>query len=1263
MSARRAWASGLRVAGLAVFLGGCAGVAPRTAAAPAIADLRASARSSSDGELVGRWALSEMLAPGGTAEQAEAARRRLDVVDHAGVWASVARAVGDEVHGDPRSAADAYVTALRATVQSPSDEAPLVGWFAVRHLLGLRGSVTDLWAQHRETLEGVLARPGHAGWRAVAELEDWRAVEVYDKAEKTGGAYDAEVVRRMGCAQGVRLAGPFGHGSGPDRERTFAAERPSPWPVAWPPDPMRSSVPHVLSVTQSRCLAVADEQVQDGIFYAETFFTTRGDRELVIAVQGAVKVWVDDAPVLERNVEEWGSWQRFGARIEVSDGRHRVLARVLTPAASVRLLNPDGTAAGATTDGEARAPYSVVPPRVLADPNPLEAVVRAASRGDTTGGDPIITALAAFAAHAEQMDDVASALVEPLVAPQDAGAVALQLASTFVPEDPALPQDAREPRARALRARALARDGRLWRARLLAILDEAEQHGMPEAVEPLRKLVEEVKGEPEVLEQLAHLYGKLGWRGEQARALADLAQRFPDDTSALHAYLEALDQDGPAAEADRIAARIKKLDPDAEVDFERALARRDYKAAIAELERLKKRRPDRKEMASRIADVLARSGDPSAAAGEIEKALAKQPRDAQARFRLADRAFAGGDTAALRRALAAALQSGSAPDELRAAIDLVEGATDLEPYRENGKAVIREFEAWEKAGHRMEGTAARVLDYAAIWAHADGSSEMLEHEIQRIQSQEAIGSESEMQPPAGLVLHLRVIKPDGRVFEPEPVAGKPTLTLPHLEVGDYVEMEHITTEAGDGAKGRQYRSPHWFFREADKGYWRSEFVVVTPSDREVEIETQGAVPAPRTKKVGTFVERRWRVDQSPPAEVEPESPPITEFLPSVRVGWGVSLDATLARLVDLAGDETPLDPRLRTKAHEIVRGVPPQATDERARRTYRWVVEHVQDGKETDGRRVLTGGAGSRQAAFRYVLRLLGIDSQLALVKNRLATPPLGKMSEVEQYDALVMRVPTDKGVRWMLVRDKFAPYGYVPAELREQPAIVLTGDMPRDVVHAPGAVDGVVYEGRADVRDDGSASLDLTLTFSGNRAIAWRNALDQVPQAKLYDFVERELVAPSFAGGHVREMKAEGADAPDQPLVMHLRLEVPELAKMVRGGLTVHPPFAPNLAQLAALPSRHTPLLRRVSWRADVKLHVVLPESMRMPPELPGGERRDGDAVVRVKDVVAGHAIDFERSIDLPAGRVQPGEEYAAWQKFVREADALVTHDVLVGK
>jgi tetratricopeptide (TPR) repeat protein len=1250
---------------VALVAAGCGGGGAKSASPSSLADLRAAGKTSGDGEVVGRWALAEMMAPGGTADQAGAARARLDAVPHTGMWASLARAVIDEAHGDPTSAAESYVSALSAAAASPDDDAPLVGWFVGRHLLGLRGSVADLYAHHRATLESLLSRPGHLGWRAVAELEDWRSVEVYDKAEQTGDAFDADLMKRMGCARPVRIAGPFGHGAPSDRLRPFPAEQPAPWPLAWPADEQRGNVPRVLPVKQSRCLALADEQVQDGVFYAETFFRARGERELIVAVQGATQVWIDDVPVLRRDLAEWGSWQRFGVHVVVSEGRHRVIGKLLTPAASVRLLDPDGTSAGADSDADAGAPYNVDPPRVLADPNPIDAVVRAAAQGDAkaAAGSPVQLVLAAYAAHSEQLDDVAAALVEPLVLAQDAAPFALQLAASFAESDPALPDDARGTRSRALRDRALARDPALWRARLMSILDEAAQHGLTDAVEPLRKLTTDVPGEPEVLERLAQLYGKLGWKGDQMHALADLATRFPDDVAALQAYLGALDEAGPAADADKVATRIKKLDPDAEVDLDRALSRRDYKAAIAELRLLEKRRPERKEIAARIADVLARSGDPHAATAEIEKTLAKHPRDAQARFRLADRAFAGGDASALHHALATALQTGSNAAELRTAIDLVEGATDLEPYRKDGLAIVREYQAWEKAGHHMDGTAARVLDYAATWAHDDGSSEMLEHEIQKIQSQEAINTESEPEPPAGLVLHLRVIKPDGRVLEPEPVQGKPTLTMPHLEVGDFVELEHITAEPGDGAKGRQYHSPHWFFREADKGYWRSEFIMVTPADRKLEIETRGAVPPPATRTFGPFVERRWRVDLSPPAQVEPESPPITEFLPSVRVGWGISLEATLSHLVDLANDDTPLDPRLRARALDVVQGVPAKATDERARRLYRWAMEHVQDGKETDGRRVMTGGTGSRQSAFRYMLRLIGIETQLALVKNRLAMPPLGPMSEVEQYEALVLRVPTDAGVRWMSVRDKFAPFAYVPAELRDQPAIVLAPGMPREVVHAPAAVDGVAYEGRVDVKTDGSASLELTLTFSGNRAIAWRNALDQIPQAKLYDFVERELVAPSFDGGHVRDLKVDDADALDQPLVMHVRLEVPQLAKPAASGMTLRPPFAPSLTQLAALPERHTPLLRRASWHAEVRLHVVLPDSMRMPADLPRGEAREGEAHVVVKDAVNGHSIDFDRTIDLPAGRVQPGDEYARWQQFTRQADALVARDVALGR
>ncbi|HWL87437.1 MAG TPA: tetratricopeptide repeat protein, partial [Polyangiaceae bacterium] len=869
--------------------------------------------------------------------------------------------------------------------------------------------------------------------------------------------------------------------------------------------------------------------------------STSEARDLILAVAGALEVWVDDVPIVARDLRDWGVWQRFGGAAHVGPGRHRVLARVLNDTTSMRFFSPDGRPAGITSDLDASRPYGLSKTTALPNVNPLEPLVRDALARPRRTTSPLEAYIGASLASVDGLDDVASALIEPYVEPADAGALALQGAAGFAHGDPIYPEEMRRQNERRYRSRAVEKDPGLWYSRAWLALDSGEQKGFVDTVDPLRKLAEELPGEPELLEGLARVYGRLGWRAERMRALSDLSQRFPDDADALRSYLEALEEDGPLEKADGVAARIKKLDSESEVDLDRALARHDWKAAIDELRKLAKRRPDRKEIATRIADVLAQAGNPGASAAELDKALGKNPQDAAVRFRLADRAFAKGDRGALRRALAESIQAGAGIDELRGAITVVEGATNLEPYRVDGRAVIRDFERWEKGGKKMAGQAARVLDYSAVWVHPDGSSEMLEHEIQRIQSQEAIGKESEQQPPTGLVLRLRVIKPDGSILEPEPVEGKPTLTLPHLEIGDYVELEHVTSFRGDGEKGKVYKGPQWFFREADKGYWRSEFVALTPKDRPLEIETRGNVPQPKMRTLGTFIERRWRVDESPPAPDEPDSVPPNEFLPSVRIGWGESLQEALARLVDLASDETPLDPRLGKMARDIVKGLPEKDTLARTEHAYRYVLSTVEESNENDGRRTLTGRSGSLQSAFVHLLRQLGIPVELAVVKNRLAPPPLGKLSEVEAFDALALRIPTEGGTRWLTVHDKFAPFGYIAAGLRGQPAYRLVPGTPADTTTAGGDLDGITFEGRATLREDGSASVELAQGFRGKVGTSLRGVFDRIAESQVRDFVETRLLGRNFPGARVRDVAVEGKQTLDAPLVVRVHADVPQ--------------------------------------------------------------------------------------------------------------------------
>ena len=1264
---------------------GCGGGRGPAQPGAALARQRSAARGSGDAEVVGRWALAEMFSPGGDAKEGAVARQRLASLRGKGLYASLAAAINDETHGDPRQAAGGYIDALDAAKTSDERVAPLASWYAAHHLLMLRRSVAELYTANKARLDALLAAPGRIGWRAVAELVEWSTAEAFDKGEANGDAFDALVTERLGCARAMRIAGPFGHGSAPDRRRAFGPESPGPWPAAWPEDPMRDTLPHVLKVEQHRCFAASTEHVEDGVFYVETFFTAPFARDVLLAVQGSLAVWVDDVKVLDRDLRDWGIWQKFGVAVNVGPGRHRVVARVMGEGSSVRVLNLDGTPARLVTDDDDHAPYVLAPPAPLPDPNLLEPYVHAVAVHDGSGDPqpppppplaPLEAALASFVAHVESLDDLATVLIGPTIAGEDAAALALEHAAQYAKGDLALPDEVRQHTEKDLRTRAVTKDGRLWFSRAWLVLAEAEQRGLVEGVEPMRKLAEDAPGEPEVLEGLAKLYARLGWSAERDAAFADLARRFPDDVNALRLYLGALDEDGPVAEADRIAARIKKLDADTEIDLDRALARHDWKAAVLELRRLGKRRPDRKEIAARIADVLARAGDPGAAAEQLTRALQKNPEDAAARFQLADQAYAKGDTAALRHALAEALQVGAKGQELRDAIDLLEGATDLEPYRKDGRAVIRAFEAWEKKGHAMAGTAARVLDFSAVWVHSDASSEMLEHEIVRIQSQEAIGEESEQRPPAGLVLHLRVIKKDGSILEPEAVAGKPTVSMPHLEVGDYVEIEHVIPAAGDGQRGRHYVGPRWLFREVNKGYWRSEFVMVTPKDKPLEIETRGKVPAIEVSEARSLVLRRWRADESPPAPEEPDSVDPVEFLPSVAVGWGISLDDTLAPLVDRVSEEAPLDPRLHARALEIVRGIPTSKTEERARRLYTEVLSVVQDGNETDGRRAFTGKSGSRQAAFRYLLRELGIPVDVAIVNNRLAPPPASKLSEVDGYDSLVDRIHTEQGVRWLTVGDRFADYGYLAPELRGQPAVVLVTGTPHETTPSASTSEGLGIRGSADLKEDGSATIDLTLSFGGKIGILLRNNLDRLADARLRDFVESGLLGRYVPGARLREVKVENKGDLSLPITLHMSAETSRLGQPGAGEMRLKPLFPVHLSQFAALPERQTPRMlgtyargdyRHDDLRFDMDAHVDidfevrLPPALKLPATLPGLDLKDGDRIARVKDVVRGRSVVFRRRVDLPPGRVAPGADYARFQGFVQAADAGFEREIVL--
>lgn len=1225
-----------------------------------IDSLRRKATATTSERVAAQWLLAELIAPGGDAARAREARRKLDSLrTEDDMLAHLARGLDDSVHGRLDSAPDAFLRAAEAARQSDDPNAPLFAWYAVTRALALTDDTRELYRRWEPLVVNAMRDPRQIGWRARWDLVDWWLAEHDTLANPK---VDELAVEQLGCVRQLRIAGPFGTGARADAVRSFPAERPGPWPHRWNPEPGVSETPRVLATTRHGCSVSVEEPVGDGVFYAETFLDLEHPRELLLAAQGALAVWVDDRTVLDRDIRQWGVWPKFGVKVKLRAGRHRVLARLSEAKTSIRVLAPGGQPANVRADRDASAPYCKTAPVLLDDPNLISRYVE---DGDVVDpGDDLVRMTAAFLAKVEGQADLASLLLEPLLKEIDrsTGPI-LEMAAGYTAEDPIFGSDQVQDLAHVLHERAVDKDAGLVSSQLSLALWDAEHRGPAEAAQRLEQLTKKFPGVPAVWAALARVYQRLEWQPESLRIIRQLYRRFPNHVETLHAALEVYDAVGDTAKADAIVQRILALDPDSEVELTRALAREDYAVALDELRRLSRRRPDRKDLVKRIHDVMVGAGNQQETWKHLERAVKEAPREPGPRTALADARLAHGTPGALREALVDAIVHGAPTEALEEALDLVEGMTELEPYRIPAHPIIR---AYEQAGRHMPGTAARVLDYAAVWVRSDGSSRMLEHEIVRLQSSEAIQAFSEQQRLAGLTLNLRVIKQDGRILEPEYVSGKPTVTLPHLEVGDYVETEHVISLSGADRFGSAYVGPHWFFREPNVAYARSELVVVAPAHKPLLVETSGNVPEPEIRREGAVVVRRWRVDFSPAAPVEPLSPPANEFLPNVRVGWGVDLEQRLRQLSYRVEQLEPVDPRIVRIAQRIVKAVPGASREQQARLLFRWVIDNVEPGEEIDGRRVVIGKRGNRWHGFIMLCRALGIPIEYAMAKNRFTAPATGSISQAEQFVEPLLRVQGEKGPVWLILggssgeRDKYLPFGYLPPGLRGTDAyLIAAGREPQRVrVPSDAGDDTIAYSGNFRILATGGAEAEFVIRSTGKHAMDVRAGLSELPPARLRDTLESEVVGRALRGARLVKHTVNALDSVDRPLEIVLQARVPGFVQKQGSGWLLAPPFTPTLSRLALLPARKTPLVLSGPIQQSVVLRVELPPGVAVRSTLRKQRITDGNRTATIRDRVEKGILILDRELLVPAGRIST-TEYPSFVRFARQADDALARSI----
>ena len=652
-------------------------------------ELRKSAATSHRDERVAEWLLAELLRPGGMPVQARKARVQLDAIEATGLPSSMARGLQDSGRGRSKQALEHFFDALRQAAEWDDQRAALFAWYAALRVQEIAPVDPGFGKRHRKSIQELLENPGRIGFRAYAVVVDLWAEDAFSEAEQN---VDEKLARKVGCVSEVALAGPFGTGVQSDILRSFEAERPGVWPARFVKDDGQNRAPRRLETEVAGCDVITKDVTDPGVFYAQTFLTLTEPKDLILSASGAHQLFINDQLVQNRDVRVWGIWPKFGVAVRLPPGRHRVLWKTNQESTALRVVEPNGQPSALSASSDDGPGYNLLAPEVLSDPNELSRYVERG--GVTEPRDELTRLVAAYLLDDEGESDAAAVLFEPLVKdPEQATGTALATAALFVQGDPIYDESQTRDLVHELELRAAERDPTLWYPRFSNLVWEATQRGATTVVKDLERLVSEFPEVARVHFTLAELYENLDWGPEYERTVLDLIQRFPNDPDAIKMAVDHFETEGDMAQVHELLERLLELDPDSELLVTRALNQKRYQDALAELRRLEARRPSRKDLAPRIERLLISAGDRQRTFEFLKKAIEEEPRDVHARLALADARLAHGDKNSLGAALIEAVEAGADPSPIASAIDLVEGATALEPYRIDGRKVIQEYEA------------------------------------------------------------------------------------------------------------------------------------------------------------------------------------------------------------------------------------------------------------------------------------------------------------------------------------------------------------------------------------------------------------------------------------------------------------------------------------------------------------------------------------------------------------------------------------------
>ncbi|MBS1153033.1 MAG: hypothetical protein H6Q89_4731, partial [Myxococcaceae bacterium] len=963
--------------------------------------------------------------------------------------------------------------------------------------------------------------------------------------------------------------------------------------------------------------------------------------------------------------------------VKLAAGTHRLMVRMSRDdqqgQLNVQVMRLDGAPAQLTFR-PARGPAKAWGPKsVELVSNPRGLFGAAAELEQALAGE-VGGALAAFVAARDGMNrdrDGAKRLIAGLPAAY-CGAVVAVLKAELQLGDRTVPTKVARGRATRDLEAAVVKDPGLVHAHLLSAvlaLDDARHLDALEILKTARAAHSPV-GAP-VLELQARVELGLGIDAQAVTtALAAEAQR-PGDCEALTLRYDVARRRDASSEADALLPLLRKCPGALGREADALKVRGKIEQAAKVYEAMLERDPGQVAVGTLLVNAWVSLRRYDEAVALLKRLAAQWPRNAQVLKQLGDvYDYAGKSALALETREKALLRDG-ADLALRRLVERAKTGKELLESR--AISTQEALKAYEAAPGAEDVAAAYILDAAAVRAYPDGSQVDRIHIIQKALDQSGVSEVGEVTLPSGaIVLKLRTLKADGRVLEPESFEGKDAVSLPGVQVGDFVEYEYLVAHPPRGPTQPGFTASSFYFQIARQPNNWSTYAVVADKGTGLKVDSHNMkAPSPRVEgNEEVFTHEERRVDPYIP---EPQGPPTgNEFLPFVSVGAGATgNDGLVAAYADVFLDKGQVTAEVDAFARAAGAGTTGLA---QAKAVYTAVMDKLSGRDAGLGVSAATSVAqdrGSRLWLLYASLKALGIDTRLAVVRTFTADPAAYLFPNEQLLPYLCLRAMVKEGEQlqpvWMDPLVRYAPFGELPEVAAGREGYLLPEPgRPAEQVKTPARVKrpGKEVALKLELAADGKLTGSGVESYTGFEAAQLAEALDSIAPDQREQALQSAL-SRYFGGADLSKLELDFTRAVGAPVVVRYAFTAPRFARVEgEGRLVLQGATFPMLLgrRFLQLSTRRTPLFIDGTEASHTVATMKLPAGWKLSDPLP--EVKSGCAYgsyVR-REKQAGQTLTLEEDYQLSMARVPP-KDYDEFARFAGEVDLIQGRDLLIEK